>query len=309
MTIGLGEATAVVLNWRTPAHTIRAVRALVADGLPPERAVVVDNGSGDQSIERFRAELPGSLLVPLEENVGFAQGNNIGARSLPGGAYLFVNSDAFVHRPGSLGRLLDALEDEARIGLAVPRLLNEDLSLQPTVAPTSAPLPELVRASGLSRFVPNRLQPSLGTHWDHSESRSIQAATGAVIAARGDAWAALRGFVETRFMYAEDLDLFWRAQELGWRVRFVAEAEFIHLGNASARSRWSEPERAEQVARAEAAMIRDHVPGPRATVTLGLMALGVGGRGLFHRLRGDRAAAATMGAWLRGYGAGVRRSL
>jgi GT2 family glycosyltransferase len=300
MSLDLADVTAIVLNWRTPDHAVRAVRSLVEDGLPAERVVVVDNASGDGSLDRFRVELPASPLVALQENVGFARGNNAGAAALRGRAYLFVNSDAFVHRPGSVGRLVGALAGP-RTGMAVPRLLNPDLSLQPSVVPNSSPLPELVRASGLSRFVPNRLQPSLGTHWDHSESRSIQAATGAVIAARGDAWQALGGFEEARFMYAEDLDLFWRARERGWDVCFVADAEFVHLGNASGERRWSGPERAERIARAESAMIREHLPRGRAALTLGLMAAGVGGRAVVHRARGNRAAAETLHAWLRGY--------
>src|SRR5918911_1270632 len=286
-----GDVTAVVLNWRTPEHAVRAVRALVDDGLPAGRAVVVDNASGDGSVERFRAELPAATVVALEENLGFARGNNAGAAALEGGAYLFVNSDAFVHRPGSVGRLVDAIS-APEVGVAVPRLLNEDLTLQPSVVPTSSPLPELIRASGLSRFVPNRWQPAVGTHWDHTESRSIQAAMGAVLAVAGGAWQALGGFAEARFMYAEDLDLCWRAGELGFEVRFLGDAEFVHLGSTSARRRWSDPERAERVARAEAAMIREHLPPGRATVTLGLMALGVGARAVVRgaQRRRDEAA-------------------
>jgi GT2 family glycosyltransferase len=102
-------------------------------------------------------------------------------------------------------------------------------------------------------------------------------------------------------MYAEDIDLFWRARELGWETRFVAEAEFVHLGNVSGRTRWSDAERAERVARAQAAMIREHLPRTKATLTLGLMALGVGGRALVYRARGDREAAQTMAGWLRGF--------
>jgi GT2 family glycosyltransferase len=302
------EVTAVVLNWRTPDHTVRAGRALLADGVPAERLVVVDNGSGDGSAARIRSELPGCRVLALPENVGFARGSNLGARELPGRAFLFVNSDAFVHVPGSVGRLLAATEQE-HVGLAVPRLLNEDLTLQPSVVPTSSPLPELVRASGLSRFVPNRLQPSLGTHWDHGDSRPIQAAIGAVVAVRADAWEALGGFDERAFMYAEDIDLFWRARELGFEVRFVADAEFVHLGNASGGRRWSDPARAERVARAEAAMIREHLPRARATVTLALMALGVGGRAVVRGAQRRRDEAAALRATLRGYGAGVRGAL
>jgi N-acetylglucosaminyl-diphospho-decaprenol L-rhamnosyltransferase len=244
--------------------------------------------------------------VALQDNTGFGRGNNLGARALRGKAYLFVNSDAFVHERGSVERLLSALDDE-HVGLAVPRLLNPDLSLQPSVVPAAAPLPELVRSSGLSRFLPNRLQPMLGTHWDHGESRSIQAATGAVIAVRADLWERLGGFSETRIMYGEDLDLFWRARKLGSQVRFVAEAEFVHVSNASAGSRWTEPERAERVARAQAAMIREHMSPLRATVTLVFMSLGVGLRALYQRARGDRTSSATMEAWLRGYRTGFRR--
>lgn len=300
MKAGGGELTAVVLNWRTADFTIRAARELIEDGVPPGRIVLVDNASGDGSAERLARELPECELLALEENLGFAKGNNRGAARLPGAAYLFVNSDAFVHRRGSVEALLDALGDD-RTALAVPRLLNEDLSLQPSVVPISTPLPELVRASGLSRFVPNSLQPALGTHWDHASSRPIQAAIGAVVLVRGTAWEELGGFDESHFMYAEDLDLFRRARERGWRSRFVADAEWVHLGGASSEGRWVDPGRAECVARAEGAMIRDHLGPVRARITIAVMAAGVGARAVFHRLRGDAHAAAVQRAWYRGY--------
>jgi N-acetylglucosaminyl-diphospho-decaprenol L-rhamnosyltransferase len=293
--------TVVVLNWRTADHTLNAVRALLGDGVPADRIVVVDNGSGDGSAERLRRELPACTHVALDENVFFARANNLGASTLAGDAYLFVNSDAFVHVPGSVARLLEVLDDPM-VGIAVPRLLNEDLTLQPSVVPLSSPLPELIRASGLSRYVPNRLQPSLGTHWDHSKSRSIQAAIGAVILVRGSTWHELGGFDEDlTYAQVEDLDLFRRAARRGWEVRFVAEAEFVHLFGASARRRWSDAQRAERVARAEAAMIRNHVGPVRARLTIGLMAAGRGGRALVHRIGGDRSAAQAQAGWFRGY--------
>lgn len=300
MTVRSDELTAVILNWRTPDLAARAARALIEDGVPAGRIVLVDNASGDGSVERLARELPGCELLALDENLGFARGNNRGAAHLPGAAYLFVNSDAFLHRPGSVRALCGALADE-RTALAVPRLLGEDLSLQPSVVPISTPLPELVRASGLSRLVPNALQPALGTHWDHGSSRAIQAAIGAVLLARGAAWEELGGFDESRFMYAEDLDLFRRARERGWRARFVADAEWVHLGGASSEGRWEDPGRAERVARAEGAMIRDHLGPVRARLTIGIMAAGVGARAILHRLRGDAHAVAVQRAWYRGY--------
>ncbi len=305
--MSVATLTAVILNWRTADHALRAVAALRKDGVAAERIVIVDNASGDGSVERLREGVPDSIVLAMDENVGFARANNAGARSLPStSAYLVLNSDAFVHRPGSVSRLLAALEDPAT-GIAVPRLLNPDLTLQPSVAPLSTPLPELVRASGLSRWVPNRLQPALSTHWDHSTSRRIQAAVGPVLLVRAAAWEQLGGFDERIFMYAEDLDLFRRSHQLGWEARFVADSEFVHLGGAAANQRWSAAARAERVARAEAQTIVTHLTPWRARLTLGLMASGVGLRGIVFALLGRRPVARTYFAWLRGYATGLRR--
>lgn len=294
--------TAVVLNWRTPELSLQAARALIDDGIAADRVVVADNGSGDGSVELLREGLPGSLTVDLRENLGFAAGNNRAAAALPATeAYLFVNSDAIVHGgPGATGRLLAALDDPA-IGVAVPRLRNRDLTLQPSVYPLSTPLPELVRAAGLSRWVPERFAPSLGAHWDHGRTRSIQCAVGAVLAVRAVTWDELGGFDERRFMYAEDLDLFWRLARLGWRAQFVAESEFVHYGGASSAQRWDNPSRAARVAAAEAEMLRAQLGPIRSRITLATMAAGVGARSLAYRVLGNSAAAATQRAWFDGY--------
>ena len=297
--------TAVVLNWRTPDLTIRCVHSLADDGVPLERIVVVDNGSADNSFARFGEELRGAVLVRLEENVGFARGNNIGAQALPAAAYLFVNSDAFVDRPGSVERMRRALDDP-RVGVVAPRLVNEDGSLQPSVVPLTTPAVAAVRASGLSRLVPNRFQPRWSTHWDHSESREIQAANGAVLLVRRETFDALGGFDESSHMYAEDLDLCWRARRLGRAVRFVHDARFVHLGAGSSGGDERDPGRAERVAAAEAAMLSRNLSPARARLASGVVAAGLAARAIaFHLLRRPTAAA-EMRASLRGLRAARR---
>src|SRR5581483_11629870 len=135
----LDELAAVVVNWGTAELTIRCVRALVADGVPPGRVVVVDNGSEDDSHARLRRELPECPHLRIEKNVGYARAANAGARLLPGAsAYLFVNNDAFVHRPGSVPALVASLGD-ASVGIVVARILNEDLTLQRQTVPIRTP--------------------------------------------------------------------------------------------------------------------------------------------------------------------------
>lgn len=296
----LDSTTAVVVNYETPDYTIRCVRALLEDGMPAQRVVVVDNGSSDGSFERLARELADCRVERVEENVGYARASNRGAASLRGDAYLLVNSDAFVEQKGSLPALVGALEDPA-VGIVVPRLLNEDGTLQPNAMPPSSPAVALVRASGVSRLIPNRWQTRWSTHWDHSASQDIEVADGPVYLVRGSVWDELGGYTERQYMYAEDLDLCVRAREAGWRIRFVADAEFIHIGMGSTSNRWSSAERAERIGRSEAAMIREHLSPLKARLTLAFLSTGLAGRWIFHRLVGHRDAAASLRGSLKGY--------
>jgi N-acetylglucosaminyl-diphospho-decaprenol L-rhamnosyltransferase len=296
---GMEALTVVITNWGTPDHTIRAAQAVIADGVPANRVVVVDNGSKDDSYERFQERLRGCVLIAISENIGFGRASNLGASKLPGENYLFVNNDAFVHEPGSVARMVASMKPG--VGLVVPRLRNTDLTLQPNVVPPHRPGAELVRASGLSRFLPNRWQPRWSTHWDHGESREIESAIGPVMLVRGEAWSRLGGFDERIYMYAEDLDLCWRVRKLGWEVWFCGEAEFVHVGNAAASRAWTSPKRAERVARSEAEMIRRHHSGGTARLTIGLICAGLAGRWAVHSALRNRDAAATLRASLRGF--------
>jgi GT2 family glycosyltransferase len=304
----LERLTAVVLNWETPELTVRCVRALCDDGVPAGRIVVVDNGSSDGSPDRFREELPDCVLLALPENVGYARAANAGARELAGDAYLVMNNDAFVHRPGSVRALLDALADPT-VGLVVPRLRNEDLTLQPTVRALPTPGVSLLRATGLGRFVPNRWQPSWSHHWDHRASRAVEAADGAVFLVRGETWRQLGGYNEARRMYGEDSDLCWRTRKLGWRIWFCAEAELVHLGNATGSRRWTDPQRATMIGTEEARLLREQLSPLGAQLSIRATSLYLAWRGAVYALAGDRAAAAGLRAERAAYLAGLRGRL
>src|SRR5205085_2764266 len=296
----LARLTAVVLNWDEPELTIRCVEALVGDGVPAERIVVVDNGSTGDSFEQFERTLGACVLVRLPENVGIARAVNIGAARLPGDDYLILNNDAFVHGPASVARLVRALRKD-RIGLAVPRTLNDDLTLQPSVVALVGPATALVGALGLSRLVPNRWQPHWSTRWDHSESRTVDAASGAVFAIRGEAWRELGGMTERSWMYGEDIDLCRRARASGWSIWFERDATFVHLGSSTVRRHWSDATRSAMIARSEVATLRTQLPPVRAWPTLLFLVLGAGLRWLAFTAARKRERAKVFRAVLGGY--------
>ena len=160
----LETLTAVVVDWNLPDLTIRCVESLVADGVSLA-------GSSSSRMVRpksnwalISAALPRCVLVRVVVNAGFARATNIGAAGLPRAApTCLVNNDATPRRPGTVAALLDALARPG-VGIVVPAAPEPRSSLQPSVVPFTTPLPALVRASGLSRFVPG----SLATWCEHA---------------------------------------------------------------------------------------------------------------------------------------------
>jgi GT2 family glycosyltransferase len=113
----------VVLNHNGGDLVIRSVEHLENLDWPSDRleVVVVDNASGDGS-DRALAGRPRVRLIRSPKNVGFPA-NNLGLRDLDGVDYVgLVNNDAFA-TPGYLRPLVDALDSDAGIGAACPKIV------------------------------------------------------------------------------------------------------------------------------------------------------------------------------------------
>jgi GT2 family glycosyltransferase len=178
------------------------------DSLEGEDVVVVDNG-GDL------ADVDGARVVRPGENLGFAAGNNRGAREAAGEALVFLNPDTVVAE-GALDELVRPLEDPG-VGIvsARLRLLDE---------------PELLNSAGNEVHVTGIAWAGLYGEPASSvtEVRDVAFPTGAAMAIRRDLFGQLGGFTEELFMYQEDLILGWRARLRGLRVVVNPAADVYH---------------------------------------------------------------------------------
>ena len=99
-----------VVNWNTPERSLACVRALQASTYGNRCVVLVDNASRDDSVARFRAQLPDVDLIVADENRGFAAGHHLAllrAQQLGAAALWMVNSDALAE-PDALQHLVTA---------------------------------------------------------------------------------------------------------------------------------------------------------------------------------------------------------
>jgi GT2 family glycosyltransferase len=221
----------VIVNHNTREH-LRACLASL-DGEQAAQTVVVDNASTDGSAEMVAAEFPAVDLIRAG-NEGFGAGANRGVSAARHAYVLLLNSDTLL-RPGALAALEEYLDRRPQVGIAGPRLINPDGSLQPSIYPNPGPLAELMRWTSLARIA--TLAPRLRHAYllDHPHDREVEAGwlVGAALAVRKAAFDRIGGFDEAFFMYSEEVDLAYRMQLDGWCVRFTPTAEVVHVGGAS----------------------------------------------------------------------------
>lgn len=229
----------VVVNFNTRSH-LRACLEDVAAGQPNE-IVVVDNASSDGSVEMVRNEFPDVALVENSVNPGYGAGANRGIAACSSEYVLLLNSDTRIRR-GELSALASYLDQNPRVAVAGPRLLNADGTLQPSSYPHPTPLFVFMEESTLGRwirYVPYAKEHYLRT-WSHSHSKSVPWVLGAALAIRRSAFETVGGFDESFFLYWEEIDLCQRLRESGWKIHFTPLATLTHIGGASTGPRGGE---------------------------------------------------------------------
>ena len=206
---------------------------------------VVDNGSVDGSADMVAAEFPRVRLIRAE-NRGYAAGNNLGLRAYgfgsatAGARYaLLLNPDTVI-APMVLADMLTFMEARPQAGVVGPRLVREDGSLDKACR-RGFPTPEVAfyRMSGLSKLFSRsrRFGRYNLTYLSPDVTTEVDSVVGACMLIRGQVLAEVGLLDEQYFMYAEDLDLCFRAKERGWQVWYNAAVTVLHYKGQSSRQR------------------------------------------------------------------------
>lgn len=213
------NVAAVLVNWRQPHRTIEVAQALARQTVRPI-VVVVDNGSGDDSVNQLRSALPGEILVTRDSNGGFGAGSNAGielANSMDVDYVWLINNDA-VPEEDCLQHLLARACSDAEIGV-VGACIRE-------------PNGTIVDHAGC---VMNPF--SLNCRYTLSETEIARSRyawiTGASMLLATSALKKVGLFDVGYFMYWEDADLCHRLRRAGFKIAISEQALVCHEAGTS----------------------------------------------------------------------------
>ncbi len=213
----------VVPNWNGADYIVACLRSLEAQ-TAKAHIVVVDNGSSDGSVKLIQEKFPGVEIIELEKNYGFTGGVNKGIKlAIERGckyAALF-NNDA-VAETSWLQKLAATANNHSKTGIVSCKLMRDDKKHIDSTG-------ELYSVWGMP-FPRGRNEIDNGQYDDQNE---IFAASGGASLYRVSMLEEIGLFDEDFFAYFEDVDISFRAQLAGWKVRYEPSAVAYHQGGAT----------------------------------------------------------------------------
>lgn len=236
------DLSVILVSYNTKDLTIQAMdsvkKALSQSPNLKYEIILVDNHSTDGSHEAF-LKYPDITYLPLDSNLGFGAGNNVGIKKANGLYTLLLNTDVLSDNV-NFENLLSYMNKHNDIGALTVRIELQNGKIDPA---SHRGFPTLWRSfcyfsklEKITSTIPILNKVFGGYHMTQSNLHSIHeidSPTGAFYVTRTHLLQSLHGFDEDFFMYGEDLDLSFRIKQKGYKIIWYPKYTAIHLKHQS----------------------------------------------------------------------------
>jgi GT2 family glycosyltransferase len=190
---------------------------------------VADNASSDDSVAFITENYPSIKIIQNTDNDGFAKGYNDALKHVNTEVYCLLNSDVEV-APNWLEPIKKSFEELPNVSILQPKIL--DLKSKDYFEYAGA-AGGFIDQLGYP-FCRGRIFQSLEKdEGQYDDTREIFWATGACMFIKSSVFHELGGFDEDYFAHQEEVDLCWRAKNLGHKVYYVGASKVYHLGGST----------------------------------------------------------------------------
>lgn len=226
----MATAKIVLLNWNGEEYLRRFLPGVVAAAAAEGVGVaVVDNGSTDGSRALLEAEFPAVERVLLDANYGFAGGYNRGLERIEADYFLLLNTDVETPR-GWLGPVLECLDSNPDVGAVAPKLRSTERRDCFEYAGAAGGYIDFLGYPFCRGRVLRATERDGG---QYDDARDVFWVSGAAFCCRSELFRRLGGFDADFFAHMEEIDLCWRMQLAGYRVRIEPRSVVYHVGGGT----------------------------------------------------------------------------
>lgn len=190
---------------------------------------VVDNASSDDSVAYILDNFSKIKIIKNSVNGGYAHGYNEGLKKVDADYYCLLNNDVEVTK-GWLDPIIKLFKTQPNTAIIQPKLLDLQNKDYFEYAGAAGGFIDKYAYPFCRGRIFNTIEKDLGQYNDVSE---IFWASGACFFIRKSVFEELGGFDESFFAHMEEIDLCWRAKNLGYSIKYTFESKIYHLGGAT----------------------------------------------------------------------------
>lgn len=218
----------VLLNWNGASLLEQFLPSVLA--YSAEATVyVADNASTDNSIQIIKERFPTVQLIVNEGNYGFAKGYNVALQQVKEPYFALVNSDIEVTE-NWLTVPLSIFENQPQVSIIQPKILDyKDKEYFEYAGAAGG----FIDKYGYP-FCRGRIFDTVEKDTQqYDDEREISWASGACFFIRETVFRELNGFDGDFFAHQEEIDLCWRANNLGHTIKYTPKSVVYHVGGAT----------------------------------------------------------------------------
>jgi len=199
------DISIVIVSWNVADRLENNLTALFESRGLTYEVFVVDNASGDRTVEMIKNNFPNVELIVNKENLGFAKACNQAIVKSKGRYILLLNPDMLV-KPDTLVRTVDWLDKNNQAAIAGIKLINENDEIIPQVRRFPKLFDQFLVASKIAHAFPFLLNHYLYKNFDYEKDAQVDSIRGSFFVIRRSAYEKL-GLLDTRyFIWFEEVD-------------------------------------------------------------------------------------------------------
>jgi GT2 family glycosyltransferase len=220
----------VILNWNGKHLLEKFLPSIVKySDFKHVEIYVADNASTDDSVAFVKSMYPQIKIIQNSINGGFSKGYNDALQHVDANIYALVNSDIEVTE-GWLNRVVSIFDTEPNTAIIQPKILAYKNKNKFEYAGAAG---GFIDKFGYP-FCRGRIFSELETDQNQfNYETEIFWASGACFFIRSAVYHQLYGFDEDYFAHQEEIDLCWRAKNLGKTIKYVGSSTVYHVGGAT----------------------------------------------------------------------------